>query len=254
MAQERQPGFLPRPLAQQACLGIRGAGVRLVAPALPPKVHRRVARIVVQRWRRSLLGPEAPGLAAASIRVPSTLKCSSDSSPSSSAAHTTSSNRVRPASWASSRCRFLVKTVALKLRSIRSMSRNQRQGRLYPVPRRRRARYAPSRGRSGASPRQSLRRLPGQMVAVVGCRRGRHSCGLCDRCGSPECPTLGQSPPARPGSRSRAATAPGADGDPPSVPEPVSAGLFQAQRRLHRGHGRARVQRGPLPGPDRPTE
>ena len=152
MAHKRQPGFLARPLAQQMRLGVRGAGVRLVASALSAEIHGRVARIVVRGRRRSLLGAKAPGLAAASIRVPSTLKCSSDSSPSSSAAQTTSSNRAWPASCASSRCRFLVKTVASKLRSIRSMSRNQRQGRLYPAPRRRRARCAPSRGRSGARP------------------------------------------------------------------------------------------------------
>ena len=72
MAQKRHAGFLARPLAQQARLGIRGAGMGRVAPALPPKVHRRVARIVVRGRRCALLGPEAPGLAAASIRVPST--------------------------------------------------------------------------------------------------------------------------------------------------------------------------------------
>lgn len=59
------------------------------------------------------------------------LKCSSDSSPSPSAAHITSLNRARSTSWSINGCRFLVKTVALKLRSIRSMSKNQRQGRLY---------------------------------------------------------------------------------------------------------------------------
>ena len=89
----------------------------------------QVAGIVVRgRVRRLLPGPEAPGLATASLsRAASTLKCASDSSPFWWAAHTTSSNRARPASCASSRCRFLVKTVVSKLRSSRSMSRHQRQ-------------------------------------------------------------------------------------------------------------------------------
>ena len=65
----------------------------------PPVIHRRIARIVVRGGRRRfILGPEVPGLAAASIRVPSTLKYSSDSSPP-SVAHTTSSHRARP-TWA----------------------------------------------------------------------------------------------------------------------------------------------------------
>ena len=46
----------------------------------------------------------------ASIRVPSTLKCSSDSKLSASAPHTTSSTRARRASCASSHYRFLVNT------------------------------------------------------------------------------------------------------------------------------------------------
>ena len=57
MVQEGHPDFLLLPLVQQALLGIRGAGVGLVAPALPAEVHRRVVRILVRR--RSLLGPEA---------------------------------------------------------------------------------------------------------------------------------------------------------------------------------------------------
>ena len=51
MAQKIQFGFLANALVQQTRLGIRGAGVRFVAPALPPEVHRRIARIVV-RGRR----------------------------------------------------------------------------------------------------------------------------------------------------------------------------------------------------------
>ena len=66
MAHEGQPGFLARTLAQQVRLGIRGAGVRLVAPALPSEVHRRVARIVVPGRRcRFVLGPEVSGRAGA---------------------------------------------------------------------------------------------------------------------------------------------------------------------------------------------
>ena len=76
----------------------------------------QVAGIVVRgRVRRLLLGPEAPGLATASLRVPSILKCASDSRSPWSAAHTALSNRARPASCTSSRCRFLVKTVASKV-------------------------------------------------------------------------------------------------------------------------------------------
>ena len=70
-------------------------------------------------WDRKLLD-----WAGASIRVPSTLKHLPKSSPSSSAAHTTSLNKVWPASCARSRGRFLVKTVVSKLCSIRSNAKN----------------------------------------------------------------------------------------------------------------------------------
>ena len=60
MARERHAGFLARSLAQQARLGIRGAGMRLVAAAFSSEVHRRVARIVVRGGRcRCVPGPEA---------------------------------------------------------------------------------------------------------------------------------------------------------------------------------------------------
>ena len=52
-----------------------------------------------------------------------------DSKLSASASHTTSLIRARPASCASSRYQFLVK--ASKPRSLRPMSRNRRNGRLY---------------------------------------------------------------------------------------------------------------------------
>ncbi|MYC61437.1 MAG: hypothetical protein F4Y08_16355 [Caldilineaceae bacterium SB0662_bin_9] len=79
-----------------------------VAPALPAGIHARVVGIiVVRRQERFILGTKAPGLAAAPIRVPSTLKCSSDSKLSASAPHTTSSTRARPASCASSHYRLL---------------------------------------------------------------------------------------------------------------------------------------------------
>ena len=71
----------------------------------------------------------APRRAAAPIRIPSTRKCPSDSKLSASVPHTTSSNRVHPASRASRRYRFQVKTLALKLRSSRSMSGHQRKNR-----------------------------------------------------------------------------------------------------------------------------
>ena len=56
-------------------------------------------------------------LAAASISVPSTLKCSSDKSPCRSAFHTTSSNSAWPILCSSNRCRFFVDTVGSKLRT-----------------------------------------------------------------------------------------------------------------------------------------
>ena len=58
-------------------------------------------------------------LAAVSISVPSTLKCSSDSSPCRSASSTTSSNSAWPILCSSTHLRFLVNTVGSKLRSTR---------------------------------------------------------------------------------------------------------------------------------------
>ena len=83
---------------------------------LPPPLRNRCASgsvvlACVSLRRRSLLGPEA--LEAGGLLNQSPV-------------HTTSSNRARPTSWSISRGRFLVKTVASKLRSISSMSRNQR--------------------------------------------------------------------------------------------------------------------------------
>ena len=59
------------------------------------KVHERVAEIFI-RERQPVLETEIPAWAVTSIKVPPTLKCSPDSSPSPSAAYTTPSNRDRP--------------------------------------------------------------------------------------------------------------------------------------------------------------
>ena len=65
-------------------------------------------------------------LAAVSISVPSTLKCSSESSHWQSASHTTSSNSAWPILCSNSLRRFFASTVGSKLRSIKFMSKNQR--------------------------------------------------------------------------------------------------------------------------------
>ncbi len=67
---------------------------------------------------------------AASISVPSTVKCSSGSRLRRSAARTTSSNSCWPTWCSSSRSRFFVNTVASKLRTISCMPKNQRNSRL----------------------------------------------------------------------------------------------------------------------------
>ena len=90
MAQKRHSGFLARPLAQQARLGVRGVGIGLVAPAFSPEAPDGLPGSSSVGGDGSSLGRKLLRLAAASIRVPSTLKCSFDSSLSPSAAHTTS--------------------------------------------------------------------------------------------------------------------------------------------------------------------
>ena len=60
---------LPCPLRSRRASGVRGAGMGLIAPTLPPEVHGRIAQIVVRRRRRSLLGRKPLRLAATSIRV-----------------------------------------------------------------------------------------------------------------------------------------------------------------------------------------
>jgi hypothetical protein len=80
MAHEREPRLLARSLAEQPGVGIGGRGVRVVAAALAVKIALAVAARAGGGSSEPCFGRKLFTLAHASNSVPSTEKCSLDSS------------------------------------------------------------------------------------------------------------------------------------------------------------------------------
>ena len=80
MAHEAELGLFAFALLEKPGLGVGGGGMGLVQALLPMEVYFRITTGAAL-GRRGIFGPENLQGAQASMRVPSTVKCSSDNSP-----------------------------------------------------------------------------------------------------------------------------------------------------------------------------
>lgn len=131
MTQIAQLGLLPFGLFVKAGVGIGRRSMGGIGAPLPPKVDARVARII-RRWRggSASLRLKLFCPAQASISVPSTVKCSSDSSSCSRAYAKTCSKKACATSPSSKRSRFLLNVEGSQTGSSICKPTNYRNSRL----------------------------------------------------------------------------------------------------------------------------
>ena len=118
MAQVAQARLLPIALAVQSRVGFGCALVGVVAAVLPLEVARAARPPGVRSFGvGASFGRKLAWLAQASMSVPSTEKCSSESSPASFAWRSTAAKKRYATSPLRRRSRFLVKTVGSQIGS-----------------------------------------------------------------------------------------------------------------------------------------